>query len=185
MYIINYYISPRCYIYIYNYFETKIVLLEKLFFGLLFQITLRCFPDQWKSVTLLFLKTYEMIAFSLILWEIIFQFYNYFSYLHFEFKVQLPEYQIRQLCMASRGIFLEQPMLLELCAPVNVMGDIHGQYDDLLRHFDNCGYPPKANYIFLGDYVDRWVTLFFFFFWHHTFATLQNILNCKITKIFL
>lgn len=104
-----------------------------------------------------------MIAFSLILWETIFQFHNYFSYLHFEFKVQLPEYQIRQLCMASRGIFLEQPMLLELCAPVNVMGDIHGQYDDLLRHFDNCGYPPKSNYIFLGDYVDRWVTLFFFF----------------------
>ena len=69
--------------------------------------------------------------------------------------MQLPEYQIRQLCMASRAIFLEQPMLLELCAPVNVMGDIHGQYDDLLRHFDNCGYPPKANYIFLGDYVDR------------------------------
>ncbi|GAB1610233.1 uncharacterized protein LOC106868130, partial [Argonauta hians] len=70
-------------------------------------------------------------------------------------QVQLPEHQIRQLCITSKAIFLEQPMLLELGAPVNVIGDIHGQYEDLLRHFDNCGYPPKANYIFLGDYVDR------------------------------
>ncbi|XP_013386574.1 serine/threonine-protein phosphatase PP1-2 isoform X2 [Lingula anatina] len=70
-------------------------------------------------------------------------------------QVQLPESHIRQLCQLSREIFMEQPMLLELSAPVNVVGDIHGQYVDLLRHFDACGYPPDANYLFLGDYVDR------------------------------
>lgn len=70
-------------------------------------------------------------------------------------QVQLPESQIRQLCQLSRGVFLEQPMLVELEAPVNIVGDIHGQYDDLLRHFDMSGYPPQCNYLFLGDYVDR------------------------------
>lgn len=37
-------------------------------------------------------------------------------------QVQLSESEIRQLCTASRAIFLSQPNLLELEAPIKVCG---------------------------------------------------------------
>ncbi|PPR84650.1 hypothetical protein GOBAR_AA36064 [Gossypium barbadense] len=70
-------------------------------------------------------------------------------------QVQLSEGEIRQLCVNARQIFLSQPNLLQIHAPIRICGDIHGQYQDLLRLFEFGGYPPATNYLFLGDYVDR------------------------------
>jgi serine/threonine-protein phosphatase PP1 catalytic subunit len=63
--------------------------------------------------------------------------------------------QILWLCKTIRKVFMDQPMLLELRPPVTICGDIHGQYPDLLRIFEQARYPPFTNYLFLGDYVDR------------------------------
>ncbi|XP_075477813.1 serine/threonine-protein phosphatase PP1 isozyme 3-like isoform X2 [Primulina tabacum] len=70
-------------------------------------------------------------------------------------QVQLSESEIKQLCLQSKEIFLKQPNLLDLEAPIKICGDIHGQYSDLLRLFEYGGLPPKSSYLFLGDYVDR------------------------------
>ncbi|KAJ2721762.1 hypothetical protein GGI07_003755 [Coemansia sp. Benny D115] len=70
-------------------------------------------------------------------------------------NVCLRNSEIIAVCHAAREVFLAQPTLLQLAAPVKITGDIHGQYTDLLRLFDKCGYPPQCNYLFMGDYVDR------------------------------
>lgn len=71
-------------------------------------------------------------------------------------KTKLPsENEVKWICKRAGDIFLSQDPLLELEAPLQVVGDIHGQYHDLLRLFEFGGYPPESNYLFLGDYVDR------------------------------
>jgi len=70
-------------------------------------------------------------------------------------KVDLKLPEVKFLIEKSREIFISQPVLLDLEAPLKIVGDIHGQYYDLLRLFEYGGFPPDANYLFLGDYVDR------------------------------
>eukprot|EP00091_Calanus_sinicus_P008780 TRINITY_DN209_c0_g2_i1.p1 TRINITY_DN209_c0_g2~~TRINITY_DN209_c0_g2_i1.p1 ORF type:complete len:122 (+),score=27.93 TRINITY_DN209_c0_g2_i1:163-528(+) len=54
--------------------------------------------------------------------------------------VQMTEAEVRGLCLKSRELFLQQPILLELEAPLKICGDIHGQYTDLLRLFEYGGF---------------------------------------------
>ncbi|QLQ79744.1 hypothetical protein HG537_0C03930 [Torulaspora globosa] len=64
-------------------------------------------------------------------------------------------WEIQLICYHAREIFLNQPSLLRLQAPIKVVGDIHGQFSDLLRILKLSGVPAETNYLFLGDYVDR------------------------------
>lgn len=70
-------------------------------------------------------------------------------------KLPVSSSEIKSILARARLIFMDQPTLLQLSPPVKIVGDIHGQYHDLIRIFNSCGYPPQTNYLFLGDYVDR------------------------------
>ena len=59
------------------------------------------------------------------------------------------------LCDLVLPLFQKEPTLLEVAPPLTVLGDIHGQFYDLLELFSVGGKPPEQNFIFLGDYVDR------------------------------
>jgi len=72
-----------------------------------------------------------------------------------DIRVDLKAHEVRFLIEKAREIFITQPVLLDLEAPLKIVGDVHGQYLDLLRLFEYGGFPPDANYLFLGDYVDR------------------------------
>jgi len=62
---------------------------------------------------------------------------------------------IRFLCSQAENLFECETNVLDLIGPINVCGDIHGNYSDLISIFKLGGHPSQFKYLFLGDYVDR------------------------------
>lgn len=58
--------------------------------------------------------------------------------------------QVERLCHITRETFLAESILLEVEAPLQICGDVHGQFHDLLQIFNVGGYPPEKSYLFLG-----------------------------------
>ncbi|KAH7295189.1 hypothetical protein KP509_27G036500 [Ceratopteris richardii] len=95
--------------------------------------------------------------------------------LHRQFILDCNE--IVELCECAERIFSMEPTVLQLRAPVKIFGDLHGQFGDLMRLFDEYGSPSTAgdisyiDYLFLGDYVDRG---------QHSLETITLLLALKV-----
>lgn len=63
--------------------------------------------------------------------------------------------QLEDLLKNVKEVLSREPNMAPVRAPVTIIGDIHGQFYDLLELFRICGEPPYTNLLFLGDYVDR------------------------------
>jgi serine/threonine-protein phosphatase PP1 catalytic subunit len=69
--------------------------------------------------------------------------------------VKLNQQTLVMICELAKSVIFNEPFLLELTPPIKIVGDIHGQFFDLLRIFQMLGYPSDAKFLFLGDYIDR------------------------------
>lgn len=52
--------------------------------------------------------------------------------------------EIADLCDSAERIFSSEPSVLQLKAPIKIFGDLHGQFGDLMRLFDEYGSPSTA-----------------------------------------
>lgn len=68
---------------------------------------------------------------------------------------QIKTEEVLNLLAQARETFAYEPPLLELEEGLVIVGDLHGNINDLIRIFERLRYPPATRYLFLGDYVDR------------------------------
>ncbi|XP_053993460.1 uncharacterized protein LOC128884241 [Hylaeus volcanicus] len=74
---------------------------------------------------------------------------------HFEKEGRLSTQHCLELIRAVSKITSNESNLLFLASPITIVGDIHGQYYDLIKLLEVGGDPEVVQYVFLGDYVDR------------------------------
>ncbi len=118
-------------------------------------------PGKCAQVGALLAKANEAAA-SIDLDECISQLYK---------KQLLAESLIEAICAKAKEMLMKESNVVHISAPVTVVGDIHGQFFDMLEIFKIGGFCPDTNYLFLGtsgtllweqrtynsagDYVDR------------------------------
>lgn len=71
-------------------------------------------------------------------------------------RFEIPtEEEAELICEAAIDLLIHEPNIRYVSSPVVVVGDLHGQYSDLIHIFQIGGTPSENAYVFLGDYVDR------------------------------
>ena len=74
---------------------------------------------------------------------------------HLTREGRLEKSDFLELLSHFKKVIKKEPNILKVEDPVTVVGDLHGQYYDLLKCLEVGGNPEETKYLFLGDYVDR------------------------------
>ena len=72
-----------------------------------------------------------------------------------DFVKPIEEQTVITLLKTAENILHDEPIVLRIEPQATIVGDIHGNIDDLIRIFQRLRYPPSMKYIFMGDYIDR------------------------------
>lgn len=71
-------------------------------------------------------------------------------------KELLAESVIEAICAKTKELLMRESNVVHVRAPVTVVGDIHGQFFDLIEIFKIGGWCPDTNYLFLGAHAPGW-----------------------------
>lgn len=74
---------------------------------------------------------------------------------HLSKEGRITKEDLLKLISDANKIFKSEGNLIQLQDPLVVVGDIHGQYYDLLKILEIGGPAESTKYLFLGDFVDR------------------------------
>lgn len=66
-------------------------------------------------------------------------------------KELLADSVIEAICAKTKELLMKESNVVHIAAPVTVVGDIHGQFFDMLEIFRIGGFCPNTNYLFLGE----------------------------------
>lgn len=65
-------------------------------------------------------------------------------------KELLADSVIEAICAKAKELLMKESNVVHVQSPVTVVGDIHGQFFDMIEIFRIGGYCPDTNYLFLG-----------------------------------
>ncbi|EGT53085.1 hypothetical protein CAEBREN_20056 [Caenorhabditis brenneri] len=65
-----------------------------------------------------------------------------------------PSAEIISILRLTESILMEENSLLEVEAPIKIIGDLHADFENLKTIFDLIGRVPKEKMMFLGNYVN-------------------------------
>lgn len=68
-------------------------------------------------------------------------------------KELLADSVIEAICAKAKELLMKESNVVHIAAPVTVVGDIHGQFFDMIEIFKIGGFCPDTNYLFLGAFL--------------------------------